>query len=85
MAQTAMSSLFYLWPGLTTKGHAVKLVAPARFKDLLKEHSIDFVPFEGAPEDVSQCLNNAGYNFIKMLREHAQVDRSRDKNRKWSW
>lgn len=55
--------------GLMAKGHSVKLAAPARFKSLVEEHRIDFVPLAGDPEDLSRRLNNAGYNFIKMLRD----------------
>jgi sterol 3beta-glucosyltransferase len=55
--------------GLMANGHSVKLAAPARFKDLIEEHNIDFVPLAGDPEDLSRQLNNAGYNFIKMLRD----------------
>ena len=55
--------------GLMANGHSVKLAAPARFKNLVEEHGIDFAPLAGDPEDLSRRLNNAGYNFIKMLRE----------------
>jgi len=55
--------------GLMANGHSVKLAAPARFKDLIEEHNIDFVPLAGDPEDLSRRLNNAGYNFIKILRD----------------
>lgn len=55
--------------GLMANGHSVKLAAPARFRDLVEEHRIDFAPLTGDPEDLSRRLNNAGYNFIKMLRE----------------
>jgi sterol 3beta-glucosyltransferase len=55
--------------GLISNGHSVKLAAPARFKDLVEEHNIDFVPLAGDPEQLSRRLNNAGYNFIKMFRE----------------
>ena len=55
--------------GLMANGHSVKLAAPARFRDLIEEHRIDFVPLTGDPADLSRRLNNAGYNFIKMLRE----------------
>ena len=54
---------------LVEKGHSVKLAAPSRFKDFVKEHCIDFVPLEGDPEDLSRRLNNAGHNFVKLLRE----------------
>jgi sterol 3beta-glucosyltransferase len=55
--------------GLMANGHSVKLVAPARFRELVEEHGIDFVPLAGDPEDLSRRLNNVGYNFIKMLHE----------------
>ena len=55
--------------GLMANGHSVKLAAPARFKNLVEEHGIDLVPLAGDPEDLSRRLNNAGYNFIKILRE----------------
>ena len=50
-------------------GHSVKLAAPARSKELVEEHSIDFVPLAGDPQDLSRRLNNAEYNFVKILRE----------------
>ena len=55
--------------GLMANGHAVKLAAPFRFKKLVEDHSINFVPLAGDPEDLSRRLNNAGHNFIKMIRE----------------
>ena len=55
--------------GLMANGHSVKLAAPARFKDLVEEYGIDFVPLAGHPEDLSRRLNDAEYNFIKMMRE----------------
>jgi sterol 3beta-glucosyltransferase len=55
--------------GLIAKGHSVRLAAPSRFKKLVEENSINFVPLAGDPEDLSRRLNNAGYNFIKILRE----------------
>ena len=55
--------------GLMEKGHSVKLAAPSRFKNLIEEHSISFVPLAGDPEDLSRRLNHAGHNFIKMVRE----------------
>jgi sterol 3beta-glucosyltransferase len=50
-------------------GHSVKLAAPLRFKDFVEEQEIDFVPLSGDPEDLSRRLNNAGHNFVKLLRE----------------
>ena len=55
--------------GLMANGHTLRLAAPARFKDLVSQYGIDFVPLAGDPEDLSRRLNNAGYNFIRMLRE----------------
>lgn len=55
--------------GLMAKGHSVKLAAPFRFKQLVEEHGIHFVPLAGDPEDLSRRLNDAGHNFIKMVRE----------------
>lgn len=55
--------------GLMARGHSVKLAAPFRFKQLVEEHGIHFVPLAGDPEDLSRRLNDAGHNFIKMIRE----------------
>jgi sterol 3beta-glucosyltransferase len=55
--------------GLMARGHSVKLAAPSRFKKLIEEHGINLVPLAGDPEDLSRRLNDAGHNFIKMLRE----------------
>lgn len=54
---------------LLEAGHSVKLAAPLRFKNLVEEQGIDFVPLSGDPEDLSRRLNNAGHNFVKLLRE----------------
>lgn len=54
---------------LMEAGHSVKLAAPSRFKNLVTEHNIDFIPLAGDPEDLSRRLNNAGRNFIKLLNE----------------
>jgi sterol 3beta-glucosyltransferase len=51
------------------RGHVVKLAAPVRFKSLVEEHGIHFIPLAGDPEELSRRLNNAGYNFIRLLRE----------------
>src|SRR5215211_9356112 len=51
------------------ESHFVKLAAPFRFKSFVEEHGIDFVPLSGDPEDLSRRLNNAGHNFVKLLRE----------------
>lgn len=55
--------------GLMKRGHAVKLAAPSRFKELVEGYGIQFVPLAGEPEDLSRRLNDAGYNFVKMVRE----------------
>jgi len=54
---------------LMSRGHAVKLVAPARFKDLVEEYGVNFVPLAGDPAELSRRLNDSGYNTIKMVRE----------------
>jgi sterol 3beta-glucosyltransferase len=54
---------------LMEEGHSVKLAAPFRFKNSVEEHRIDFVALSGDPEDLSRRLNNAGNNFVKLLRE----------------
>lgn len=55
--------------GLMAKGHSVKLAAPSRFKELVEGYGVSFVSLAGDPEDLSRRFNNAGYNFIKMIRE----------------
>lgn len=55
--------------GLMARGHFVKLAAPARFKELVEGYGIRFVPLAGEPEDLSRRLNDAGHNFLKMVRE----------------
>ncbi len=55
--------------GLMARGHSVKLAAPVRFKSLIEQHGIDFVPLAGDPEELSRRLNDAGYNLLKTLRE----------------
>jgi len=55
--------------GLMKRGHKVKLAAPSRFKELVEGYGISFIPLAGDPEDLSRRFNNAGYNFIKMIRE----------------
>jgi sterol 3beta-glucosyltransferase len=54
---------------LLEEGHSVKLAAPFRFKGLIEEQKIDFVPLAGDPQDLSRRLNNAGHNFVKLLQE----------------
>ncbi|RPJ23431.1 MAG: glycosyltransferase [Chloroflexi bacterium] len=53
---------------LMEEGYSVKLAAPFRFKNLVEGYGIDFVPLAGEPEELSRRLNNAGYNFVKMIR-----------------
>ncbi|MGB8981094.1 MAG: glycosyltransferase [Anaerolineales bacterium] len=55
--------------GLKERGHSVRLAAPLRFKNFIEEQGVGFVPLAGDPEDLSRRLNDAGYNFIKMVRE----------------
>lgn len=55
--------------GLMARGHSVKLAAPSRFKELVEGYGIRFVPLAGEPKDLSRRLNDAGFNFIKMMRE----------------
>lgn len=55
--------------GLMSRGHKVILAAPARFKSLVEEHGITFFPLAGDPEELSRRLNDAGYNFLKQVRE----------------
>lgn len=55
--------------GLMSRGHKVILAAPARFKSLIEEHSITFFPLAGDPDELSRRLNDAGYNFFKLMKE----------------
>lgn len=55
--------------GLMSRGHNVILAAPARFKSLVEEHGITFFPLAGDPEELSRRLNDAGYNFVKLVKE----------------
>ena len=55
--------------GLMSRGHKVILAAPARFKSLVEEHGINFFPLAGDPEELSRRLNEAGYNFFKLIKE----------------
>jgi sterol 3beta-glucosyltransferase len=54
---------------LMDEGHSVSLAAPYRFKSFVEGYGIEFVPLAGDPEDLSRRLNDAGHNFIKMVRE----------------
>jgi hypothetical protein len=55
--------------GLMRNGHSVKLAAPSRFQNLIEGYGIPFVTLAGDPEDLSRRFNNAGYNFVKQMRE----------------
>ncbi len=54
--------------GLQKAGHTLKLAAPHRFADFVDEHKIPFVPLAGDPEVISQRLNDAGANPLRMVR-----------------
>jgi sterol 3beta-glucosyltransferase len=53
--------------GLIARGHSVKLAAPSRFKGLVEGYEIQFVPFAGEPEVLSQRFNDAGNNTIRII------------------
>lgn len=55
--------------GLKARGHSVKLAAPLKFKNLVEEHGIQFVPLAGDLEDLSRRMNDAGFNAIKIFRD----------------
>lgn len=55
--------------GLMARGHSVKLAAPSRFKNLVENYGITFVPLAGDPEDLSRRMNNVGFNPFKQMRE----------------
>lgn len=55
--------------GLMSRGHNVILAAPARFKSLVEEHGITFFSLAGDPEELSRRMNEAGYNFFKLVKE----------------
>ncbi len=55
--------------GLMNSGHTVKLAAPIRFKDLVEEYGIPFVPLAGEPEELSRRFNDAGNNPLKLIGE----------------
>jgi sterol 3beta-glucosyltransferase len=60
--------------GLIARGHSVKLVAPARFRSVVEESNVPFVPLAGDPEELSRYLNDSGSNFLRIMRglmEHA--------------
>lgn len=55
--------------GLMARGHSVSLAAPSKFRSLVQEQRIEFVPLAGDPEDLSRRFNDAGYNSLKLFRE----------------
>ncbi len=54
--------------GLQNAGHRVKLAAPHRFGPFAGDYRIPFIPLAGEPEIISQRLNDAGANPIRMVR-----------------
>jgi len=54
--------------GLQKTGHTVKLAAPHRFTAFVEGHGVSFIPLAGDPEIISQRLNDAGANPIRMIR-----------------
>ncbi|MBE0670155.1 MAG: glycosyltransferase family 1 protein [Anaerolineales bacterium] len=54
--------------GLMKRGHRVVLAAPLRFKSLIEQYGITFALLAGDPEALSRRLNDAGYNYLKMIR-----------------
>jgi sterol 3beta-glucosyltransferase len=54
--------------GLKRAGHQVLLAAPHRFADFTAEYGIPFSPLSGDPEVISQRLNDAGANPVRMVR-----------------
>ena len=54
--------------GLKKAGHTVKLAAPYRFADFVSAYKVPFVPLAGDPKIISQRLNDAGANPIRMMR-----------------
>lgn len=54
---------------LISRGHAIKLAAPARFKNLVEGYGVTFIPLPGDPAGPIQKINDAGLNIFKMVRE----------------
>jgi len=54
--------------GLQKAGHRVKLAAPHRFESFVNSYGVSFVPLAGDPEIISQRLNDAGTNPVRMVR-----------------
>jgi len=53
--------------GFQKVGHAVKLAAPHRFNNFVNAYGVPFVPLAGDPEVISQRLNDAGTNPLRMV------------------
>ncbi|MDQ2691313.1 MAG: glycosyltransferase, partial [Chloroflexota bacterium] len=54
---------------LMENNHSVKLAAPVPFRDLIQKYGIDYVPLAGDPEALSRRLNDAGHNFVRLVKE----------------
>jgi UDP:flavonoid glycosyltransferase YjiC (YdhE family) len=54
--------------GLQRNDHQVKLAAPHRFADFVSACNIPFAPLAGDPKIISQRLNDAGGNPLRMVR-----------------
>ena len=54
--------------GLQKAGHQVELAAPHRFEAFINACGISCVPLAGDPEIISQRLNDAGRNPLRMVR-----------------
>ncbi len=54
--------------GLKNSGHQVRLAAPHRFESFVSEYGISFTPLAGDPAVISQRLNDAGSNLVRMVR-----------------
>jgi sterol 3beta-glucosyltransferase len=54
--------------GLQKAGHHPRLAAPARFKAFVEGYGIPFINLAGDPGIISQRLNEAGANPIRMVR-----------------
>ena len=54
--------------GLQRNDHQVKLAAPHRFADFVSACNVPFAPLAGDPKIISQRLNDAGGNPLRMVR-----------------
>ncbi len=54
---------------LMSRGHSVKIAAPARFKSLVEQYGITFVPLSGDPAGPIQRITDGRLNIFTMLRE----------------